>query len=155
MHTLHSDSVDQTFALGATLGRRVFPGAFIALIGDLGAGKTAFVRGVGAGMGVTTRVQSPTYILVQAHEGGRLPLWHADFYRLGEADELDAIGFFDLVGGDGVVVAEWADKFPDALPSDRLEIRLDIEGDNRILTVLGTGDRHRAIEAFDREGGDA
>ena len=155
MRTLRSESLQQTLAFGVALGRRAFPGAFIALIGDLGAGKTALVRGIGVGLGVTSRVQSPTYILVQTHEGGRLPLWHADFYRLGDAEELEAIGFFDILGGDGVVVVEWADKFLDDLPSDRLEIRIDIQENNRTLTVLATGERHRAIEAFEPEGGDA
>jgi tRNA threonylcarbamoyladenosine biosynthesis protein TsaE len=138
-------SPEATHAAGVALGQRLFPGAFVALVGDLGAGKTAFTKGIGEGLGVISRIQSPTYVLVQAHEGGRVPLWHADWYRLGEAGELDAIGFFDLLE-QGAVVVEWADRFPEALPDDRLEVRMEIRGHERSLHIAATGPRHAPLE---------
>lgn len=149
MWTTHSASTEQTFAIGAALGRSAFPGTVIALVGDLGAGKTVLARGIGAGLGVTSVVASPTFVLLQTHDGGRLPLWHADLYRVSDEDDLITVGLADAFDSDGVVVVEWAERFPDALPADHLEVRLADEGDGRRITVVATGDRHRAIEAID------
>lgn len=108
-------------------------------------GKTVLAQGVGAGLGVTSVVRSPTFILVAAHEGGRLPLWHADLYRLGSVDEVEQLGLDEILEGDGVAVLEWADRFPEALPADVLWIRFAEVGDGRVLTLDPTGPRHREL----------
>jgi tRNA threonylcarbamoyl adenosine modification protein YjeE len=92
------------------------------------------------------RVQSPTFVLVQPHEGGRLPLWHADWYRLRSEAEAEALGLFEVATG-GVVAVEWADRFPGLLPDERLDIVLTDDGVGREIEVIGRGAAHRAIEA--------
>ncbi len=146
MTTLVTRDPDDTHALGARLGRVAEPGTVVALIGDLGAGKTVFARGVGEGLGVQTRVSSPTFVIVQTHEGGRLPYWHADFYRLSVSDELEQLGLDEVLEGPGVTVIEWADRFPECLPADRLEVRIDDDDDGRRITLRATGSRHRSLE---------
>lgn len=146
MRRLICEGPDETRALGAALGRAAFAGCVIALVGDLGAGKTVLAKGVGDGLEVPTRVQSPTFVIVQAHPGGRLHLWHADLYRLGDASELEHLGLDDIVEGDGVAVVEWADRFPEALPADHLEVRLSGDGDTREAVLVAHGPRHRALE---------
>src|SRR5258705_7953600 len=104
MTRVDSDSPDETAALGERLGRVLEAGDVVALIGDLGAGKTAFVQGMARGLEVTSqRVASPTFTLVNEHPG-RVPLYHIDLYRLTRADELVEIGFEEYLGGDGVAV---------------------------------------------------
>jgi tRNA threonylcarbamoyladenosine biosynthesis protein TsaE len=136
---------EDTFALGERVGRAAIAGTVVALIGDLGAGKTVFARGVGSGLGVGTRVQSPTFVIVAAHEGGRLPFWHVDLYRVG-AEDLPGLGLGEVLDQPGVVVVEWGDRFPDLLPSDRLEVRIDEEGSERRIRVDATGPRHAHLE---------
>jgi len=149
MRTLHSLGPEDTRALGAAIARAAFPGTVVALSGDLGAGKTVLAKGVGAGLGVSTRVQSPSFILVQAHQGGRLPLWHVDFYRIGEVGELEQLGLDEIVEGDGVTVIEWAERFPEALPADHLQVHLEGEGNERTITLRATGARHLPLEEVD------
>ncbi len=135
--SVDSAAPDETFALGERLGRALAAGDIVALSGPLGAGKTALVQGLARGLGVAGQVRSPSFTIVNEHQG-RLPLYHADFYRLEERRELDAIGFDDYLGAGGVVVVEWADRFPDALPAARLDVRIDITGDeSRRLTFAG------------------
>lgn len=143
MRTLHLSDPDATHALGVRLGRSAPPGARLALIGDLGAGKTALVRGLAAGLGVPGRVQSPTFLIVQVHEGGRLPLWHADWYRLEGGEGLAALGLDEA--GEAVVAVEWADRFPGALGPDVLEIHLADEGPGRRAELRATGPRHAPL----------
>ena len=97
-----SNSVEETEALGAELAGRLEPGDVVAFTGDLGAGKTAFVRGLARGLGIPDRVTSPTFTIVNEYEGGRLPLFHFDMYRLGSADELYDIGWEDYLARGGV-----------------------------------------------------
>jgi len=146
MTCVYTDTEEATQALGALLGQIATPGTVVALVGDLGAGKTVFSRGIGQGLGVETRVSSPSFIIVQTHEGGRLPLWHADFYRLDQVEDLEQLGLDDILDGSGVTVIEWADRFPGSLPTDHLEVRIDEEGDGRRVHVRATGPRHRALE---------
>lgn len=126
----------ETEDLGETLGRRLSSGAVVAFTGDLGAGKTAFTRGLARGLGVTGWVTSPTFTIVNEYEGGRLPLFHFDLYRLGGSDELFDIGWEDYLRRGGVCAVEWSEKVSDALEGC---IRVDIrrgEGENdRIITI--------------------
>jgi tRNA threonylcarbamoyladenosine biosynthesis protein TsaE len=120
----------------------------VALVGDLGAGKTQLVRGACAGAGVDEGdVSSPTFAIVQTYRG-RLPLHHADLYRLADLDELYATGFMDLVGGDGALVVEWADRVAGWAPDELLEIRLEeVAGrpNSRRIALVGTGARHAGL----------
>lgn len=137
MSVVDSKSHAETQALGERLGRALVAGDVVALTGDLGAGKTSFVQGLARGLGVRGRVASPSFTIVNEHEG-RVPLFHVDFYRLEGASELDHIGFDDYFARGGVVVVEWADRFPEALPAERLDIRIEIVGDDvRRLHVGG------------------
>jgi tRNA threonylcarbamoyladenosine biosynthesis protein TsaE len=141
-------SADATFDLGVRLGAALQPGDVVALIGELGAGKTQLVRGICRGAGVPdTEVASPTFAIVAAYRG-RIPVNHADLYRLADEDELYATGFGDLLGSDGAVLVEWADRIPGALPAERLEITLSHDEqdlDARRLRAVGVGDRHAAL----------
>jgi tRNA threonylcarbamoyladenosine biosynthesis protein TsaE len=124
--TLQSHAPGDTIALGAALGQAAPPGSVVALIGPLGAGKTQLAKGVALGMGVTSVVNSPTFVLMNEHVG-RLRLFHVDAYRLSDPEEALAAGLFDERQADGVTVVEWADRLDGWLPTDRLdiEIRLD------------------------------
>jgi tRNA threonylcarbamoyladenosine biosynthesis protein TsaE len=137
-----SGSAGQTHALGVRLGALLAPGDFVGLEGELGAGKTQLVRGVAEGAGVErSQVASPTFAIVYPYRG-RLPLYHADFYRLADYDELYATGFMDLVGTDGAVVVEWVGRVPQAVPREWLRVRLEPSGDEeRLLTAEAYGRR--------------
>lgn len=139
----HSEA--ETAAVGRALGAALGPGMVIALSGDLGAGKTALARGIGAGLGVPGAMQSPTYLLVQWHEGGRLPLAHADWYRVGDEEELLDLALDELLAEGAALVVEWWTRFPDALPADRLEIELVEHPLGRELRLRATGPRHAAL----------
>ena len=132
-------SPDETRALGRTLAQALQGGAVVAFTGDLGAGKTAFVSGMAEGLGMEERVTSPTFTIVNEYEGGRLPLFHFDMYRLGSADELFHIGWEDYLARNGVCAVEWSENVDEALDGDT--IRVDIsrgEDDNtRIITIEG------------------
>ena len=111
-----SHSPAETIALARTLAATLRRGAVLALSGDLGAGKTHFVKGLAAGLGATASVTSPTFTLLHEYPGGRLPLYHLDFYRLDDAGEALRIGLDEYLDGDGACVIEWAEKFPALLP---------------------------------------
>jgi len=138
--------------LFAVLGRKAQPGDCIALIGNLGSGKTVVAKGIAAGLGIPREeVASPTFVLMTVHEG-RLPMYHFDAYRLGDADELLATGAEDALYGNGVSVVEWADRVAGALPADRLEVRIRITGvAGRRFDLAPTGPRsaHWLASAFD------
>jgi tRNA threonylcarbamoyladenosine biosynthesis protein TsaE len=104
-------------ALGREMAGGLVPGSVLALCGGLGAGKTHFTKGLACGSGYGGEVTSPTFALVHEYRGGRLPLFHFDFYRLKAADELLAIGWDEFLDEAGVVVAEWADLFPEMIPA--------------------------------------
>ena len=132
-----TNSAEETEALGQRLGRALNPGAVIAFTGDLGAGKTAFTRGLARGLDIPDRVTSPTFTIVNEYEGGRLPLFHFDMYRLGSSDELFDIGWEDYLARGGVCAVEWSENVEDALEENT--IRVDIrrgEGDNQRRILL-------------------
>jgi tRNA threonylcarbamoyladenosine biosynthesis protein TsaE len=122
------------------------PGDFVGLVGDLGAGKTEFVRGVADGADVPPEeVASPTFAIVYPY-GGRIPLHHADLYRLADEDELYATGLPDLIGGESAVLVEWIDRIWSAAPADRLEVHFTARGPKaRRVEVLATGPSSRAL----------
>jgi tRNA threonylcarbamoyladenosine biosynthesis protein TsaE len=118
---VESGSAEETRALGQRLGAVLQPGDFVGLVGDLGAGKTELVRGIADRIGVEkSQVASPTFAIVYPYEGGRLPLFHADLYRVADFDELYATGFLDLLGAGGAVVVEWIDRIWEAASEDAL-----------------------------------
>lgn len=108
-------SVQETEQVGEELAHTLAPGAVVAFTGDLGAGKTAFVRGMARGLGIDSRVTSPTFTIVNEYEGGRLPLFHFDMYRLGSAEELFDIGWEDFLRREGVCAVEWSENVSEAL----------------------------------------
>ena len=110
-----TNSEGETEALGVRLAEALAPGAVIAFTGGLGAGKTAFTRGLARGLGITDRVASPTFTIVNEYEGGRLPLFHFDMYRLGSSDELFDIGWEDYLARGGVCAVEWSENVAGAL----------------------------------------
>ena len=134
-----SNSPLETEALGERLAAHLHPGDVIAYTGDLGAGKTAFTRGLARGLGVTDRVTSPTFTIVNEYEGGRLPLFHFDMYRLGSADELFDIGWEDYLCRGGVCAVEWSENIADALEEDavRVDIRRGASDQERVITIAG------------------
>lgn len=127
----------ETEAFAEKLGKRLQSGTVLALFGDLGAGKTTFVRGLARGLGVTGGVSSPTYTIVNEYPGP-IPLFHFDMYRLGSADELFEIGWEDYLGRGGVMAIEWSERVEDAFEGDEVRVRLQKgDGDTRIITVEG------------------
>lgn len=119
---------EETTAAGAALGATLGPGDVVALYGGLGAGKTCFTQGLVAGLGVTTRATSPTFVLVNEYRG-RLPVHHVDAYRTNSLNELIDLGLLDLLGGDGVTIVEWADRAEPLLPARAIRVRIDGVGD--------------------------
>lgn len=115
--------------LGKAAAGEARPGTVIALVGGLGAGKTHWTKGFVAAMGSTADVTSPTFGLVHEYPGGRLPICHLDFYRLESAGELIALGWDELLEQDGVIIAEWGDKFPEILPPDTRWLQFSVEAD--------------------------
>jgi tRNA threonylcarbamoyladenosine biosynthesis protein TsaE len=117
MATTISHSAEETMAHGRALGAALRRGDVLGLCGDLGAGKTHFVKGLATALGADADVTSPTFTLIHEYIGGRLPLYHFDFYRLDDEDDALKIGLDEYIEGDGVCVIEWADKFPGLLPA--------------------------------------
>ncbi len=137
-----TNSEAETQALGRRLGERLGPGAVVAFTGDLGAGKTALTRGLAEGLGITDRVTSPTFTIVNEYEGGRLPLFHFDLYRLGSSEELYEIGWEDYLARGGVCAVEWSENAADALAGAmRIDIRRGAGNSERVITVTEGEDR--------------
>ena len=139
MHYI-THSPEETEKLGAALAQRLKPGTIIAYTGDLGAGKTAFTRGLAKGLGYTQPVTSPTYTIVNEYLGGRLPLFHFDMYRLASSDDLWDIGWEDYLERGGVCAVEWSENVADAMPEGTVYVTIERapEGENaRIITITG------------------
>ncbi len=135
----HTRSVEETEGVGRELALAMDKSkpAFIAMYGDLGVGKTAFVRGLASVLAPTARVKSPTYTVVNKYEGGIVPLYHMDVYRINDEDELYSIGFDDYVR-EGICVVEWSENIPESIPCDALRVTIEKEGENfemRKITV--------------------
>ena len=134
-----SNSEAETEELGNRLAQVLVPGSVVAFTGDLGAGKTAFVRGLARGLGITQRVTSPTYTIANEYEGGRLPLFHFDLYRLSGEDELYEIGWEDYLARGGVCALEWSERAPGLFGEGciRVDIRTGPKENQREITVEG------------------
>ena len=132
-------SEKETRDLGEKLGRAAVPGGLYTLTGDLGTGKTVFTQGFARGLGITEHVNSPIFTIVQEYDGGRLPFYHFDVYRIGDIEEMDEIGYEDYFYGEGVCLIEWAELIEELLPAARTSIRIekDLEKgfDYRKITV--------------------
>ncbi|MFZ5633817.1 MAG: tRNA (adenosine(37)-N6)-threonylcarbamoyltransferase complex ATPase subunit type 1 TsaE [Bacillota bacterium] len=131
--TLESNSPEDTRRYGEILGKMAEPGDVYCLSGELGSGKTVFARGVAAGLGVKGRVASPTFTLINEHQG-RIPFYHMDVYRLGGPEEMYDLGYEEYFYGPGVTLVEWAELVAGVLPGERLDI-----------DILGAGENHRRI----------
>src|SRR4051794_6340212 len=133
MPVVISHNVEQTEAAAAELARSLRGGECLALYGDLGAGKTQFVRGLVRGLGGNPRaVSSPTFVLLNVYDGGRLTVYHLDAYRVGGADDFEAIGFSELLDQPGgIVVVEWAERVRSLLPAKCIDVRIEPIGEGR------------------------
>lgn len=140
--TVDLPDLDATEAFGHRLGSLLFPGAVVALIGPLGAGKTHLARAIAEGLAIDdpTAVTSPTFVLIQEYSGP-IPVYHFDAYRLASGREFAGLGVEEYFSGNGVCLVEWADRVPDELPVERLSITLEIAGEygrRAIMTAIGT-----------------
>ncbi len=135
--TIQLNSEDDTRKLGLEIAEAAEPGDVVALIGNLGTGKTALTKYIAEGLGINDEIISPTFTIVKEYRSGRIPLFHFDVYRLADGDELLDTGAEDYLDGNGLSVVEWADIVADVLPADSLVISLEYaEGNSRMATIL-------------------
>lgn len=148
MRTLTVPTAPQMRAVGVAIAGVVRPGDLVLLTGDLGAGKTTLVQGIGAGLGITEPVLSPTFVIARVHRDGRIPLVHVDAYRLGSVEEIDDLDL-DASLEESVTVVEWGEALAERLADDRLEVRirrsLDPTDETRTLEVVGYGERWATV----------
>ncbi len=137
--TIISRNESETEAAGERFARALPDGAVVALYGDLGAGKTAFVRGMARGMGIDARVSSPTFTIVNEYLGAR-ELYHFDMYRLGSSEELFDIGWEDYLSRGGVCAVEWSENVSDAFEGDEITVRIEKTGDETRKITIGEGE---------------
>lgn len=122
---IYLNSSEETLKLGEIIGKSLNPGSIIALVGDLGAGKTVLVKGIAKGLGLEEEPNSPTFVIMNYYEGD-IPLYHFDLYRLSDEDELVGIGYDEYFFGSGVCAVEWADRVPDIFPEHTIKIDIKI-----------------------------
>ena len=141
---LETRSPEQTFQIGVDLAKKAVPGQVFTLTGDLGVGKTVFTQGFAHGLGITEPVNSPTFTIVQVYEGGRLPFYHFDVYRIGDIEEMEEIGFDEYIFGEGVCLIEWANLIEEILPPHyqtvKIEKVLEKGFDYRMITIEAEGE---------------
>lgn len=145
--TITTDSPAETLELGSRLARELAPGDLVALIGELGAGKTMFTKGIAKGLGVGEYdyVNSPSFVVMKEYPGEK-PLYHFDIYRLEEKSFCETLDYEEYFYGDGVTVVEWADKVADILPEEYLEVRISyLDEDKRRFEFLPRGERFKRI----------
>lgn len=136
MATFISNSPDETESFGRQFAEHLKPGDVLALSGDLGSGKTQFVKGLAEGLGATTTATSPTFTLIHEYSGGLLPIYHFDFLRLEGRQAAERLGLHEYFFGDGVSVIEWADRFPDLIPKNARWISFETTSeDQRAITA--------------------
>lgn len=150
-HCIETHSAEETRRWGERLGRLLAPGDCLALVGDLGAGKTSLAQGILSGLGVERPAKSPTFAIAHRYEGRGVPVYHLDVYRLDDPAALDDIGFDEMVAGDAVVLVEWADKTGRRLPDDHLRLELaavlDGAGERRRICWTALGPRSAQLAA--------
>ena len=118
-------SAEETYALGRTLGQSAREGQIYTLCGDLGVGKTVFTQGVADGLGIAEPVNSPTFTIVQPYEGGRLPFYHFDVYRIADVEEMDEIGYEDYFYGQGICLIEWTNRIWEIIPDSAIHVLIE------------------------------
>lgn len=147
-----TNTPNETFDLGKKIGEAALPGQIYTLTGDLGVGKTIFTQGVAVGLGITEPVNSPTFTIIQIYEGGRLPFYHFDVYRIGDIEEMEEIGYDDYFFGNGICLIEWANLIEEILPAGLIKVtiekdlakgfeyrRITIEGPEEFLEKIRSG----------------
>lgn len=145
METIETFSPEETYMLGKKIGDAACPNTVYALNGDLGVGKTVFTQGLAAGLGIDEPVTSPTFTILQNYDGGRLPFFHFDVYRIGDIEEMDEIGYDDCFFGGGVSLVEWAEIVEEILPENTVYITIEKDPekgfDYRKITVQNSEER--------------
>jgi len=146
---IYSENPDETQSIGNTIGLLSIPGDLILMTGELGAGKTCFTQGLLNGLGSVDYVRSPTFVLVMEYKG-RIPLYHADLYRISEITELESIGMEEYLNSDGICVVEWADRFNSIFQLDHLAIKIDWDkagpsSNTRRINLTSKGSRHAKL----------
>lgn len=125
LYQVESHGPGETFALGEEVGKNAKPGEVYTLIGDLGVGKTVFTQGLAKGLGIEEYVNSPTFTILQIYEGGRMPLYHFDVYRIGDVEEMEEIGYEDCFYGEGICLIEWANLVEEILPEEYVQVTIE------------------------------
>lgn len=145
METIETFSPEETYMLGKKIGEAACPNTVYALNGDLGVGKTVFTQGLAAGLGIDEPVTSPTFTILQNYDGGRLPFFHFDVYRIGDIEEMDEIGYDGCFFGGGVSLVEWAEIVEEILPENTVYITIEKDPekgfDYRKITVQNSEER--------------
>ena len=145
METIETFNPEETYMLGKKIGEAACPNTVYALNGDLGVGKTVFTQGLAAGLGIDEPVTSPTFTILQNYDGGRLPFFHFDVYRIGDIEEMDEIGYDDCFFGGGVSLVEWAEIVEEILPENTIYITIEKDPekgfDYRKITVQNSEER--------------
>ena len=138
---IETKNAKETFQLGKKIGKKALPGQIYTLNGDLGVGKTVFTQGVASGLEIGEPVNSPTFTILQEYEGGRLPFYHFDVYRIGDIEEMEEIGYDDYFFGEGICLIEWARLIEEILPENVISVTiekdLDKDFDYRKITIEG------------------
>ena len=142
-----TSNTSETIRTGKRVGRLLQPGDVVALVGDLGTGKTQFIKGLAEGMGVgkATYVSSPSFTLINEYPG-RIPLYHIDLFRLDSEKEAEGLGLEEYVRGNGIAAIEWADKISSLLPEELLSVKIHYTGEHtRSLEIIGKGKRYQKL----------
>ena len=138
---IETQNAKETFQLGKKIGKKALPGQIYTLNGDLGVGKTVFTQGVASGLGIREPVNSPTFTILQEYEGGRLPFYHFDVYRIGDIEEMEEIGYDDYFFGEGICLIEWAQLIKEILPENVISVTIEKnpakDFDYRKITIEG------------------
>ena len=138
---IETKNAKETFQLGKKIGERAQPGQIYTLNGDLGVGKTVFTQGVARGLEIREPVNSPTFTILQEYEGGRLPFYHFDVYRIGDIEEMEEIGYDDYFFGEGICLIEWAQLIEEILPENVISVTIEKnpakDFDYRKITIEG------------------
>ena len=138
---IETKNAKETFQLGEKIGEKALPGQIYTLNGDLGVGKTVFTQGVASGLGIREPVNSPTFTILQEYEGGRLPFYHFDVYRIGDIEEMEEIGYVDYFFGEGICLIEWAQLIKEILPENVISVTIEKnpakDFDYRKITIEG------------------